>query len=129
MKGAQECSKQCGEPKSLIGSYFQGENAPNQKHQPGNDQHDCGPAEFGPKPKPIAFRMQRPGIVKRCVAEDREYRFKVSKANSAPGRRANKLKSVLKNQPAKIRSEADTFETAEMKPFQRFPAEEKNDRG
>src|SRR6266550_4933429 len=91
-----------GETIPLVGSHSQWENSTN-KHRNTNDrERQRWPPEFGPKPKPVAFRMQGSRAAERSVAKNCKDRFQISKTDAAPGRITNESKRVMKNSPPEI---------------------------
>ena len=96
----------------------------NDKRDADDYQQDAGPAHLRPKPEPIAFRMQRTRIGNRRDAGDRKDRLKISKTNSAPGRRPDQTPRITKNEPAKIARDSISRAVAQMKAFQRSAAKD-----
>ena len=59
MKTKYNDADQSSETEPLIGSFPQRQDPANQKRRADDNQRDRGPAQLGPQPEPIAFRMQR----------------------------------------------------------------------
>src|SRR5437773_1311738 len=103
MEREQERGDKRGETITLVGSLSQRENSTNKQRDTGDRQHHRRPTKFSPKPKPVAFRIQRSRAAKRSVTENCKDRFEISKTDPAPGRITNESKSVMKNLPREIR--------------------------
>src|SRR5882724_3474121 len=99
----QDRSDKRGETITLVGSRSQRENSTSKQRNTDDDQHHGWPAEFSPKPKPVAFRMQGSRVAQGSVTKNCKDRFEIPKTDSAPGRIANESKRVMKNLPPEIR--------------------------
>src|ERR1700736_646152 len=115
-------SNQGCEPITLIGSFPQRKNFPNDEEESDDDKNNRDPTKLGPKPEPIAFGMNRAAVAVRSCPKNCEDVFKITKTDSDPGRVANQLKNVGKNPPPKIARDAGVGEIAEMKSFERLSA-------
>src|SRR4029450_8665736 len=103
MDREQKCGDKCGQTVTLVGSRSQRENSTNKQGDTDNRKHNRGPTEFRPKPKPVAFRMQRSRTTERRITKNCKNRFEISKTDPAPGRITNESKRVMKNLPPEIR--------------------------
>src|SRR5206468_4070284 len=93
-----------------------------------DDQHHGWPAEFSPKPKPVAFRMRGSRVAEGSVTTNCKDRFEISKTDSTPGRIANESKRVMKNLPPEIRCDAGAVEIVKMKSLECYPSEKQQRR-
>src|SRR6266436_5196421 len=118
MQRKEDRGDKCPKPIALISSFLERENLSNDKNKSDDNQDNCYPAQFGPKPKPIAFRMNCALFVKRRGAERREDRIKISETYSNPGRIAKQMEDVRENPPPEISREADAAEIPKMKAFE-----------
>ena len=118
----EECGDQRGESITLIRSFPQRKNFPNDEDESDDDKNDRDPTELSPKPEPIALGMNRPAVAVGSCSKDCEDVFKITKTDSDPGRVANQLKDVGKNPQSEIARDTDVSEIAEMKSFERLPA-------
>src|SRR5256714_12303748 len=114
-----------GQPITLIGAFAQWINFSNQKNESDDDENDGDPTQLGPKPEPVAFRMNRAPVAIRSGAENGKDVFKIAKTDSAPGGIADQLKDVGKNSPTKIVRYVSAAEIAQMKSLECLPAKEK----
>ena len=57
MAGEHEGGNQRRQAKPLVCSFLHGNDVTKQEHRAGQHEHDRGPAQFRPEPKPIALRM------------------------------------------------------------------------
>ena len=101
--GADERADERGQAEPLIGSFLATEKRGELRARAATIERNRRPAQFRPQPEPVALRMQSARVAERLSPKNCEDRLEISQTDSAPGRRANELKGVLKNQPAKIR--------------------------
>ena len=91
----QEGGYKRGETITLVGSRSQRESSTHKQRNTGDDKHQAWPAEFSPKPKPVAFRMQGSRAAEGSVTKDCKDRFEISKTDPAPGRILNESQRVM----------------------------------
>src|ERR1700731_790105 len=118
----EECGDQRGESITLIRSFPQRKNFPNDEDESDDDKNDRDPTELSPKPEPIALGMNRPAVAVGSCPKNCEDVFKITETYSNPGGVVNELKDVRKNPPPEIAREAGAGEIAEVKSFERLPA-------
>src|ERR1700736_5162491 len=99
-------SNQGCEPITLIGSFPQRKNFPNDEDESDDDKNNRDPTKLGPKPEPIAFGMNRAAVAVRSCPKNCEDVFKITKTDSDPGRVADQLKNVGQNRPPKTAEDA-----------------------
>src|SRR6267378_4520487 len=110
VESKEEGSDQGCEAVTLIGSFPERKNFSNDENESDDDENGGNPADLGPKPEPIALRMNRPAVAVGSGTENREDVFKVTKTDSDPRRVANQLKDVRKNTPPEIARDSDIGE-------------------
>ena len=125
VKRKENGSDECGEPVTLIGPFAERKNFPNDEDESDDDKNDRDPTQLSPKPEPVAFGMNRAPVAIGSSPKNNEDVFKITKANSDPGRIANELKDVGKNPPPEIARDAGSGEIPEMKSFEGLPAKKK----
>src|SRR5437667_2846807 len=123
----KDCRDQCGQSITLIRSFAQRKNFPEDKNESDNDENDGSPTKLGPKPEPVAFGMDRATIAVGCGTENSEDVFKIAKTDADPGRVANELKDIGKNPPSKIVRYVSAAEIVKVESFQCLAAKEKQD--
>src|SRR5438270_11776522 len=82
MQGKEDGSDQGCEPITLIGSFAQRKNFPNDEDESDDDENDCDPTKLGPKPEPIAFGMDRAAVAVGSCPKNCEDVFKITKTDS-----------------------------------------------
>src|SRR5205814_3271815 len=125
MESEEKRGDESGNAKTLIRSFAQRKDAPDEQGDPGNSQHHRRPAGFHPMPEPIALRMNGSGAGQRNVAKDREHFIEISEPNSAPRRRADEVNSIPKDCPAQIGCDAG-IAGPQVKALESLAAEEQH---
>ncbi len=125
VQSEKDGSNERGEPITLIGAFAQWINFSNKQNKSDDDKNDGDPTKLGPKPEPIAFRMNRASVAVGCGAKNSKDVFKIAKTDSAPGRIANQSKDIGKNSPSEIVRDVSAAEIAKVESLKRLPAEEK----
>src|SRR3982074_2823366 len=90
------------EPITLVRSFAQRKNFPENQNESDDDQNDCDPTKLGPEPEPIAFGMNRAPVAIGSCAKNSKHVFEITKTDSGPGRVANQLKDIGKDPPPEI---------------------------
>src|SRR5438128_3981645 len=81
----KDCCDQCCQPITLIRSFAQRKNFPEDKNESDNDENDGDPTKLGTKPEPVAFGMARAQIAVGCGRESSEDVFKIAQNRAEPG--------------------------------------------
>src|SRR2546430_10895286 len=73
-----------GQPITLIGAFAQWINFSNQKNESDDDENDGDPTQLGPKPEPVAFRVNRAPVAIRSGAKRSEEHTSELQSQSNP---------------------------------------------
>ena len=102
MEREQDRSDECSEPITLICSFPQRKDLPDDEYESNEDKNDGDPTKLGPQPEPIALGMNRAAVAVRSGPKNCKDVFKITETDSGPGRVANQLKDIRKDPPPEI---------------------------
>src|SRR4051812_11389738 len=94
MEGKKDRRNQGCEPITLVRSFPERKNFPDDEDEPDDDDDDRDPTELRPKPEPITFGMNCAAIAVGSDPKNCEDVFKITQTDSDPGRVVNQLKYV-----------------------------------